>query len=144
MPPAGLGAGGPPGAPPPPQIDGIKMVKDLKVPQLIYMLTSMQKSLVDKIFDVNKEFSYNGQDPRMVSDLMTLTQTNAGVPDFENIIEQAKKKMSIEKIVKTPYFPLFIKVKSLEQEKLEISEFLNKIGMSQDDLADQLDYYHDA
>ena len=96
MPPAGLGAGGPPGAPPGPQIDGIKMVKDLKVPQLIYMLTSMQKSLVDKIFDVNKEFSYNGQDPRMVSDLMTLTQTNAGVPDFENIIEQAKKKMSIE------------------------------------------------
>ena len=75
---------------------------------------------------------------------MTLTQTNAGVPDFENIIEQAKKKMSIEKIIKTPYFPLFIKVKSLEQEKLEISEFLNKIGMSQDDLADQLDYYHDA
>ena len=144
MPPAGLGGGGPPGEPAGPQIDGVKMVKELKVPQLIYMLTSMQKSLVEKIFDVKREFSYNEQDPRMVNDLMILTQTNAGVPDFENIIDQAKAKMNIEKIVKTPYFPLFISVKNLEQDKLEIGEFLNKIGMSQDDLADQLDYYHDA
>lgn len=58
------------------------MAKDLKVPQLLYMVLSQQKSLVEKIFDVKREFSYNGQDPRMISDLMILTQTNAGVPDF--------------------------------------------------------------
>ena len=80
MPPA-LGAG-PPGAADTPQIDGFKMAKDLKVPQLLYMVLSQQKSLVEKIFDVKREFSYNGQDPRMISDLMILTQTNAGVPDF--------------------------------------------------------------
>ena len=93
---------------------------------------------------MKREFSYNDQDPRMVSDLMVLTETNAGVPDFENIIEQASKKTNIERMIKTPYFPLFIEVKNLEQDRVEISEFLNKIGMSQDDLADQLDYFHDT
>lgn len=52
--------------------------------------------------------------------------------------------MNIEKMIKTPYFPKFIAVKTVEQDKLEISEFLNKIGMSLDDLSDQLDYYNDS
>ncbi len=138
-----LGGGNPAAAPVAAGVDGQKMLKELNIPNMLYMIVGLHKSLVEKIFDVKKEFSYNGQDPRMVSDLMMLIQTNSGVPEFENIIEQISKKVEINKVVITNYFPLFMKLESPSEEKSEITDFLNKIGMSSEDLADQLEYFHD-
>ena len=98
---------------------------------------------MEKIFDINKELSYGDQDPDLIADLGMLVSPNAGVPDFEVIIEQAQKKIKIDKMVTTNYFPLFLSVSNLEQERLEIGEFLNKIGMSAEDIQEQMDYFHD-
>ena len=73
---------------------------------------------MEKIFDLNKELSYGDQDPDLIADLGMLVSPNAGVPDFEVIIEQAQKKIKIDKMVTTNYFPLFLSVSNLEQERL--------------------------
>ena len=53
--------GAAPSGPVAPAEDGFKMLKDYKIPQLIYMIISQSPALVEKVFSIHKEFIYNGQ-----------------------------------------------------------------------------------